>query len=109
MLHKFKRIDVADFEMCDGIHRPSDEGEVNSIFLVLGRFLLLVPIHIFCYFFLVSADHICFLLHQPIFQRYPRPEKEYQSFSLIHSNEERSLDLVNATHTPTHLLLTAYL
>ncbi|KAG0614466.1 hypothetical protein M758_6G179200 [Ceratodon purpureus] len=30
----------------------------------------------------------------PVFQRYPRPEKEYQSFSLIHSNEERSLDLI---------------
>ncbi|XP_038707993.1 PH, RCC1 and FYVE domains-containing protein 1-like isoform X1 [Tripterygium wilfordii] len=28
----------------------------------------------------------------PIFQRYPRPEKEYQSFSLIHN--ERSLDLI---------------
>lgn len=28
----------------------------------------------------------------PIFQRYPRPEKEYQSFSLIYS--ERSLDVV---------------
>jgi hypothetical protein len=30
-----------------------------------------------------------------VFQRYPRPEKEYQSFSLIHSNDERSLDLVS--------------
>jgi hypothetical protein len=29
-----------------------------------------------------------------VFQRYPRPEKEYQSFSLIHSNDERSLDLI---------------
>ncbi|KAF9591637.1 hypothetical protein IFM89_005218 [Coptis chinensis] len=29
---------------------------------------------------------------QPIFQRYPRPEKEYQSFSLIYS--DRSLDLI---------------
>jgi hypothetical protein len=28
----------------------------------------------------------------PIFQRYPRPEKEYQSFSLIY--DERSLDLI---------------
>ncbi|CAN6873579.1 unnamed protein product [Brassica oleracea] len=28
----------------------------------------------------------------PIFQRYPRPEKEYQSFSLIYS--ERSLDVI---------------
>ncbi|MED6169396.1 hypothetical protein PIB30_021034 [Stylosanthes scabra] len=28
----------------------------------------------------------------PIFQRYPRPEKEYQSFSLIYN--DRSLDLV---------------
>ncbi|KAL6563738.1 hypothetical protein OROGR_002697 [Orobanche gracilis] len=28
----------------------------------------------------------------PIFQRYPRPEKEYQSFSLIYNN--RSLDLI---------------
>lgn len=34
---------------------------------------------------------IC-LLFQPIFQRYPRPEKEYQSFSLIYN--DRSLDLV---------------
>lgn len=32
---------------------------------------------------------------QPVFSRYPRPEKEYQSFSLIYSNEERSLDLVS--------------
>lgn len=30
---------------------------------------------------------------QPIFQRYPRPEKEYQSFSLIY--DDRSLDLVS--------------
>ncbi|XP_027330321.1 PH, RCC1 and FYVE domains-containing protein 1-like isoform X6 [Abrus precatorius] len=29
---------------------------------------------------------------QPIFQRYPRPEKEYQSFSLIYN--DRSLDLI---------------
>lgn len=29
---------------------------------------------------------------QAIFQRYPRPEKEYQSFSLIYG--DRSLDLV---------------
>ncbi|XP_039048525.1 PH, RCC1 and FYVE domains-containing protein 1-like isoform X2 [Hibiscus syriacus] len=28
----------------------------------------------------------------PIFQRYPRPEKEYQSFSLVYNN--RSLDLI---------------
>ncbi|XP_059315316.1 PH, RCC1 and FYVE domains-containing protein 1-like [Lycium ferocissimum] len=28
----------------------------------------------------------------PIFQRYPRPEKEYQSFSLIYN--DRSLDLI---------------
>lgn len=28
----------------------------------------------------------------PIFQRYPRPEKEYQSFSLMH--DDRSLDLI---------------
>ncbi|KAL2665745.1 hypothetical protein AAZX31_02G264000 [Glycine max] len=31
-------------------------------------------------------------LSQPIFQRYPRPEKEYQSFSLIYN--DRSLDLI---------------
>ncbi|KAH9620066.1 hypothetical protein KSS87_009685 [Heliosperma pusillum] len=30
--------------------------------------------------------------HTPIFQRHPRPEKEYQSFSLIYNN--RSLDLI---------------
>ncbi|XWS52634.1 hypothetical protein CRYUN_Cryun11dG0087800 [Craigia yunnanensis] len=34
---------------------------------------------------------IC-IVFQPIFQRYPRPEKEYQSFSLIYN--ERSLDLI---------------
>lgn len=33
------------------------------------------------------------MLLQPIFQRYPRPEKEYQSFSLIYN--DRSLDLVS--------------
>lgn len=33
-----------------------------------------------------------FLVLQAIFQRYPRPEKEYQSFSLAYGN--RSLDLV---------------
>ncbi|XWS73668.1 hypothetical protein CRYUN_Cryun02cG0148300 [Craigia yunnanensis] len=33
-----------------------------------------------------------YMISQPIFQRYPRPEKEYQSFSLIYS--ERSLDLI---------------
>lgn len=32
------------------------------------------------------------MLLQPIFQRYPRPEKEYQSFSLIYN--DRSLDLI---------------
>ncbi|KAM7274359.1 hypothetical protein ACFE04_029023 [Oxalis oulophora] len=31
-------------------------------------------------------------IEQPIFQRYPRPEKEYQSFSLIYN--DRSLDLI---------------
>ncbi|KAG5403424.1 hypothetical protein IGI04_009543 [Brassica rapa subsp. trilocularis] len=31
-------------------------------------------------------------VEQPIFQRYPRPEKEYQSFSLIYN--ERSLDVI---------------
>ncbi|CAK9881307.1 unnamed protein product [Sphagnum jensenii] len=29
-----------------------------------------------------------------IFQRYPWPEMEYQSFSLIHGNEERSVDVI---------------
>ncbi|GFS32266.1 regulator of chromosome condensation (RCC1) family with FYVE zinc finger domain-containing protein [Actinidia rufa] len=29
-----------------------------------------------------------------IFQRYPRPEKEYQSFSLIYNDNDRSLDLI---------------
>eukprot|EP00249_Psilotum_nudum_P037002 c9264_g1_i2 orf=689-1018(+) len=28
------------------------------------------------------------------FQRHPRPEKEYQSFSLIYGNDEQSLDLI---------------
>lgn len=37
--------------------------------------------------------HVFFLpSFQAIFQRYPRPDKEYQSFSLIYS--DRSLDLV---------------
>ena len=35
---------------------------------------------------------LLFVVLQAIFQRYPRPEKEYQSFSLVYSN--RSLDLV---------------
>uniref|UniRef100_A0A2P2IKA8 Uncharacterized protein n=1 Tax=Rhizophora mucronata TaxID=61149 RepID=A0A2P2IKA8_RHIMU len=35
---------------------------------------------------------------QAIFQRYPRPEKEYQSFSLIYS--DRSLDLVSLLSDP---------
>ncbi len=34
-------------------------------------------------------------LHQAIFQRHPWPEKEYQSFSLLHDNEQHSLDLVS--------------
>ncbi|GAB4831743.1 hypothetical protein Ancab_005755 [Ancistrocladus abbreviatus] len=29
-----------------------------------------------------------------VFQRYPRPEKEYQSFSLIYSESDRSLDVI---------------
>lgn len=33
------------------------------------------------------------VIFQAIFQRYPRPEKEYQSFSLIFN--DRSLDLVS--------------
>lgn len=44
----------------------------------------------------ISADNDTDLydqyFFQPIFQRCPRPEKEYQSFSLIYS--DRSLDLV---------------
>lgn len=36
---------------------------------------------------------------QAIFQRYPRPEKEYQSFSLLYN--DRSLDLVS-TFTSQH-------
>lgn len=46
-----------------------------------------------------SQKFFCFVLikhgllfFQPIFQRYPRLEKEYQSFSLIYN--DRSLDLV---------------
>lgn len=31
---------------------------------------------------------------QAVFQRYPRPEKDYLSFSLIYNNGKRSLDLV---------------
>ncbi|XP_057789960.1 PH, RCC1 and FYVE domains-containing protein 1-like isoform X2 [Salvia miltiorrhiza] len=34
-----------------------------------------------------------FRLANPIFQRYPRPEKEYQSLSLIYNND-RSLDVI---------------
>jgi hypothetical protein len=33
-------------------------------------------------------------LQQAIFQRYPQPDKEYQSFSLIQDNEECSLDVI---------------
>lgn len=35
-----------------------------------------------------------FVMMQATFQRYPRPEKEYQSFSLLYN--DRSLDLVRA-------------
>jgi hypothetical protein len=38
-----------------------------------------------------------------IFQRYPRPEKEYQSFSLIHGNEECSVDVVVVHALKLHL------
>ncbi|RVW27571.1 PH, RCC1 and FYVE domains-containing protein 1 [Vitis vinifera] len=40
---------------------------------------------------------------RPIFQRYPRPEKEYQSFSLIYN--DRSLDLVNISFMVAILFL----
>lgn len=40
---------------------------------------------------------------QPIFQRYPRPEKEYQSFSLIYN--DRSLDLVRIAGSSQSFLL----
>ena len=42
--------------------------------------------------FNLSLMSLFLSLLQPIFQRYPRPEKECQSFSLIYS--DRSLDLV---------------
>ncbi|OWM75950.1 hypothetical protein CDL15_Pgr009595 [Punica granatum] len=38
-----------------------------------------------------------------IFQRYPRPEKEYQSFSLICSDRSLDLDSGEGQGTPTHL------
>jgi hypothetical protein len=38
-----------------------------------------------------------------IYQRYPWPEKEYQSFSLIHGNEERSVDVVVVHALKLHL------
>lgn len=51
-----------------------------------------------CYGSLVKLEVQCdgcdtWLLFQAIFQRYPRPEKEYQSFSLLYN--DRSLDLVS--------------
>lgn len=46
------------------------------------------------YLLVVSSNKIflSLIIRQPTFQRYPRPEKEYQSFSLIY--DDRSLDLV---------------
>jgi hypothetical protein len=44
-----------------------------------------------------------FFLQQAIFQRYPWPEMEYQSFSLIHGNEERSVDVVVVHALKLHL------
>ncbi|WCJ39085.1 Regulator of chromosome condensation (RCC1) family with FYVE zinc finger domain [Euphorbia peplus] len=41
----------------------------------------------------------------PIFQRYPRPEKEYQSFSLIYS--DRSLDLICKDKDEAEVWITA--
>ncbi|KAG9142959.1 hypothetical protein Leryth_006229 [Lithospermum erythrorhizon] len=44
---------------------------------------------------LLKLSHVSRIIsgqRTPIFQRYPRPEKEYQSFSLIYS--DRSLDLI---------------
>ncbi|KAL8122358.1 hypothetical protein AgCh_018916 [Apium graveolens] len=44
---------------------------------------------------LLKLSHVSRIIsgqRTPIFQRYPRPEKEYQSFSLIYN--ERSLDLI---------------
>ena len=37
---------------------------------------------------------ICLTLHQAVFRRFLRPEKDYLSFSLIYKNGQRSLDLV---------------
>lgn len=52
------------------------------------------PLRLVLSFFILAISP-ALVLYQAIFQRYPRPEKEYQSFSLIHSNDERSLDLVS--------------
>ncbi|KAG2671854.1 hypothetical protein I3760_13G012900 [Carya illinoinensis] len=44
---------------------------------------------------LLKLNHVSRIIpgqRTPIFQRYPRPEKEYQSFSLIY--DDRSLDLI---------------
>lgn len=42
---------------------------------------------------------MCVFIFQAIFQQYPQPEKEYQSFSLLYN--DRSLDLVrdNSVHS----------
>ena len=43
---------------------------------------------------------------QAVFRRFPRPEKDYLSFSLIYNNGERSLDLVGSySSTPSILIL----
>jgi hypothetical protein len=46
----------------------------------------------------VIMTELNFYFFQPIFQRYPRPAKEYQSFSLIYN--DRSLDLVQISSNP---------
>lgn len=52
---------------------------------------LLYPL--FAYFPKILISTSVAFFFQAIFQRYPRPEKEYQSFSLLYN--DRSLDLVS--------------
>ncbi|XP_008785790.1 PH, RCC1 and FYVE domains-containing protein 1-like [Phoenix dactylifera] len=43
---------------------------------------------------LASVSRIISGQRTSVFQRYPCPDKDYQSFSLIYNNEKRSLDLI---------------
>jgi hypothetical protein len=60
-----------------------------------------------CFFDIVIFKPLCDV--QSVFQRFPLPEKDHLSFSLIYNNGKRSIDLVRFLHFDITIMLSSVL